>query len=526
MKRLVIGALLTATSAYPAIASLGVGDKAVDFRAKAPHTGQAATAKPAALGQVGTSPAMCGAGDVKEPGIQGDVPAGQTANYNCGVKLIGQLPLVGNVQGVGKCAYLRTRDGLVHVIDVSTPTKPAEVRTVPVKWASETMRVVVTNERAILVSGSSVYDIKDCLNPVLKGEIQWPQVHLGGGPPSGGGGGSGQLPHDLRVNHTGTKVYGSFGLWEADITNLDDPKSWKITDYRCELAAQQPGPWMEFHRLTLAAGVDLCADSARNSYTTAGTGLQTAAMWPTLSHSLDDNGDGTRVYVGNQQGGTSGRLAGPPKMRIIDMTRRPLKIIGETDGPGHGLDWFRTGGREYVIHSNEGGTGGAGPPPGAGAGRAPQGGASMLAAAARGAASDTCKPYPRPTALGWGFEVIVSEVTGDKPHNVSMLRVAINDPENCQARKASGLDPTVAYHLLDNPYDAHFAAVNFGSAGLRIYDIRKPETPSEVAYFNHGSLVHGGVGYYDAARGLIYAAGSSGFWVLKVEPQVRKRLGL
>jgi hypothetical protein len=47
-----------------------------------------------------------------------------------------------------------------------------------------------------------------------------------------------------------------------------------------------------------------------------------------------------------------------------------------------------------------------------------------------------------------------------------------------------------------------------------------------VAYFNHGPLVHGGVGYYDAARGLIYAPGSSGFWVLEVEPQVRARLGI
>jgi hypothetical protein len=74
--------------------------------------------------------------------------------------------------------------------------------------------------------------------------------------------------------------------------------------------------------------------------------------------------------------------------------------------------------------------------------------------------------------------------------------------------------------------NAKFAAVNFGSAGLRIFDIRNPEAPSEVAYFNHGPMVHGGVGHYDATRGLIYAAGNSGLWILKLQPQVRKQLGV
>jgi len=84
----------------------------------------------------------------------------------------------------------------------------------------------------------------------------------------------------------------------------------------------------------------------------------------------------------------------------------------------------------------------------------------------------------------------------------------------------------VAYHMVDNAKNAHFAAVNFGSAGLRIFDIHNPAQPYEVAYYNHGAMVHGGVGYYDASRGLIYAAGGTGFWVLALEPQVKARLGL
>lgn len=47
------------------------------------------TPAPARGQATGTSPALCGRGDLREPRLQGEVPAGQTANYNCGVRLIG-----------------------------------------------------------------------------------------------------------------------------------------------------------------------------------------------------------------------------------------------------------------------------------------------------------------------------------------------------------------------------------------------------------------------------------------------------
>jgi hypothetical protein len=107
-----------------------------------------------------------------------------------------------------------------------------------------------------------------------------------------------------------------------------------------------------------------------------------------------------------------------------------------------------------------------------------------------------------------------------------MARIAVNDPQFCSVRKASGHDPWIAYHLIDNPMSAKFAAINFGDAGLRIFDIRDPGNPTEVAYFNHGVPVHAGVGYYDAARKLIYFSDGGGFKVLQIESQVRARLGL
>lgn len=457
----------------------------------------------------GASPALCGKSDIREPGIQGDVPKGETARFNCGVRLIGQLPVTGKLQGVGNCAYIRP-DGKneVLVIDVRNPAKPVQIGSLPVTGVSETMRTMVTKDRAILVSGNSVYNIADCRNPMHLGDVKWPPLLIGPASVEGTGEGYGQLPHDLRINHAATRIYASPGLWEADITNLADPKSWKVTDYRCDLSTQIEGPWQELHKQALAAGNNLCDDAASPrgaANRIGGSRMQAGLMWPSIAHSIDVSPDGTRVYVGDQKVEGRRNLGGLPKVRIIDMTSRPLKIVGEADGPGHGLDWFQTGGREYVVHSNEWGS---------------------SQKQVYGTPGDTCRPHPRPSALGWGFEAFVSEVTGDKGRRASMLKIAINEPEFCEARKASGRDPWIAYHLIDNPENAHFAAVNFGDAGLRIFDIRQPSSPSEVAYFNHGPLVHGGIGYYDSSRGLIYAAGETGFWILEVEPQVRKQLGL
>jgi hypothetical protein len=465
----------------------------------------AASALPASA----ISPAVCAKGDLREPGIQGEVPAGQTPRYNCGARLIGQLPISGSVAGTGKCVYIRARtnqdESMISVVDVTNPARPAVVgEPIPAHMNSESLRLVVNGARAVMVSGSSVFDISDCLHPRRMGEIKWPDTTVPGVTRK-------NLPHDIRINRAGTMVYATFGLWQVDITNLGDPASWKITDRRCEIAAQLPGPWQEIHRAANGRRRSLCDDATRPApmganYAMGGSPLQASLLWPQVSHSPDLNADDTLMYVGDQAGGTSALWAPQPKLRILDLRQNPVKVIGEVDGPGHGLDWFRTGGRDYVLHSNEGGT------------------AGIMGQPQRG---DPCRPYPRPSELGWAFEAFISDVTEPaRARNVGMAQIAINAPENCAARKASGRDPWLAYHLIDNPMDAHFAALNFGDAGLRIFDIRNPAKPVEVAYFNHGEPVHAGVGHYDAARKLLFFSDAGGFKVLEIEPQVRKQLGL
>ncbi len=66
--------------------------------------------------------------------------------------------------------------------------------------------------------------------------------------------------------------------------------------------------------------------------------------------------------------------------------------------------------------------------------------------------------------------------------------------------------------------------MSFGTAGLRIFDIRNPLRPVEIAYFNHGALQHAGVTHYDAERALLYVPGPGGLQVLAIQDQVLEYL--
>ena len=219
------------------------------------------------------------------------------------------------------------------------------------------MRAVVAADRAVLVQGRSVYEISDCLNPVFKGDINWPNV---------------RLPYRSRCRSSPT-TSGSAPtpgpctrrsvMWEVDISNLDDPTTWTLTDNRCDLSAQIPGPWKELHKQTIEAGLDLCTDQATPAgIPTFGAGntlgislLHGAVLWPSISHTIAVRGDGTRTYLGDQAGGTQSAFTPEPTTQIVDVTQDPPEILGSVNGPGHGLDWFRDRfGREYVLPDQRG----------------------------------------------------------------------------------------------------------------------------------------------------------------------------
>ncbi|MBW3663718.1 MAG: hypothetical protein KY469_11515 [Actinobacteria bacterium] len=126
------------------------------------------------------------------------------------------------------------------------------------------------------------------------------------------------------------------------------------------------------------------------------------------------------------------------------------------------------------------------------------------------------------------------------PRVVSNIRLEVHDP---QVREASGLrdDPNGSSGVLG--YVGHYCAVprredpgivacSFVASGLRVFDIRDPQNPREIAYFNappdpESFTGQGGTAFAMSApafvpeRGEIwYSDVNSGFWAIRVTNDV------
>jgi hypothetical protein len=157
---------------------------------------------------------LCGAQDLPETGLQGDVPKADQESgrarlgYNCGLSLVGHTILDGdgrqstgnaNMAWAGHCAYVAGPGALfgepevqpghgVAVVDVSDPTAPRHVRTLRTPGALatlETLHAVETADRAVLVVGQygnvvgedrpmDVYDVSECAAPRLLTTFRFP----------------------------------------------------------------------------------------------------------------------------------------------------------------------------------------------------------------------------------------------------------------------------------------------------------------------------------------------------------------
>jgi len=108
----------------------------------------------------------------------------------------------------------------------------------------------------------------------------------------------------------------------------------------------------------------------------------------------------------------------------------------------------------------------------------------------------------------WGYAQILDVSNSQRPREVSRIQTGVDNPANCAAEAAdrfpqkSGLakgDPFWAAIGSALVYDFHMCTVdrlhdptimacsNFGS-GLRVFDIRDPRHPRELAYYNMGTL--------------------------------------
>lgn len=431
------------------------------------------------LGSMGPVPkAKCSRGDKTETGLQGQTTSYErgsgdsTHGYNCNLELVGQFRGEGAYSQngpayFGHCAYMSTENNPMQahpgvvVIDVSDPAHPQ-----PTAYLADTPaglnpheNIKVNQARGLLGLAQSngpnfaVYDLNgDCAHPKLASSIMVPASsgHMGG------------WAEDGKTYYIGQSFRGVGGI--MPIIDVTDPYNAK---------------WLL-------------------NWTFTGDGRP---------HDLSTNKDGTRMYVG--QPGNFGVAPtnssfGPDGLVILDMSevqsrlpdpqiRIVSRLFWDDQGQAEQMLPFFSRGRSYLISTDEsGGQGGVG---------------GLAAACARGAS-----PY--------GYSNVIDITDETNPVIVSKIMLEVHDPKNCagfltEPPEVGGgnLDYSTERCALDRPRNPTLAACGSRGTGTRVYDIRDPLHPAEIAYWK------------GPAPRTAFLPGS-GSWAPNVDRTVEKQAGL
>jgi hypothetical protein len=417
--------------------------------------------------------AVCGPGDHPESALQGQVPANLRASgfhgFNCNLQLIGQSKGDGaNWQsaefkdGAGHiCGYHGTSFSTVNrthlgvpVIDVtnaSNPTPNGYLTTTSMLDPWESLKV---NERRQLLAADNghnggggpevdIYDVSsDCRFPQLLGSVA-----VGTGTDGGG-------VLDPIVGHE--------GAWAPD----------GLTYYGGDLRFNPTG--------SVAIGQYYAVD------TTVATAPRLISAWTigidgTRPHGMSISDDGTRGYFVSL--GTSGGPAGltdptiPANngLLIYDLSdiqaRKPnpqprlISTLLWKDGSAaqHTIN-VKIGGKPFVIFVDEAGSGGA---------------TSMAQFDAACAAG--MPPFPMARIID-----ISSETS---PTIVSRLALETHAAKSCSIVRPDIVGLSIFtygshYCSVDNRQNATTLACGYFNSGIRVFDIRNPLQPKEIAYYN------------------------------------------
>lgn len=401
----------------------------------------------------GTVPkAHCGPNDRVEGALQGQTTLAERLSgdsergYNCNLQLVGQFQGEGSwwqMAWFRHCAYYGTTDyhqGQQHlgvvVVDASDPRNPQASTYLdnsrPMLNPHESLKVN-TRRRLLGATGNgpdylnpnahwfAFYDVSNCAHPKLLSQLKVPEVV----------GHAGNFTRDGRTYY-GTTV--GVGWTAIDISHPRHPK--KI------LRWVAPG----------------------------GIGAP---------HDMSISKDGTRMYVAQPGNFVPFGLSGPDGLVILDVSdiqyRRPnpkprviSTLFWNDGGTAQQTLPVTIKGRPHLIFTDE-----------TGPGALPGFAASRAEACARG-----LSPF--------GFARIIDISHERNPKIIAKLKLQVDDPSNCD-RVLSDFPPDTA-EMESYGYSTHYCGVDktenpkllacgYLGAGLRVFDIRDPYHPKEIAYY-------------------------------------------
>jgi len=397
--------------------------------------------------------ASCGSGDTVET-VQGETTlaerfaTGPAKIFNCNLELVGQYKGQGSGwgwSGTNKCAYvtqyrsvgspkLTTPGTLVlDVSNVSTPKLVTILDSPAMDNVNESMAISPDNKllvgNNIATNGETsfpveVYDISDCRNPKLLTS----QV----------------MPNNLRFHGA---------VFSAD--------SKLLFGAACDCALY-PQPYVDG---SAVFAIDM-SDPAHP---------KELARWVSdnenwMTHWISINKSGTRAYVTLQQFSPGPKKDGTLIFDISDFKSGKAnpqfhlvgKLFWDDTRDGEGNNYFSRDGRDYLVYTD------------------------FLGGTSMGAGATPFAPTCIPGRATWGYPHVIDVTDAANPVTVSRLALEVDLPERCQQVVHDpvgifGYGPAMCD--TDNIGSARLLACGSMEAGLRVFDIRDPHAPKEVAYF-------------------------------------------
>jgi hypothetical protein len=411
--------------------------------------------------------ATCGPGDHPETALQGQVPAAMRASgfkgFNCNLELIAQVRGDGAnwqttqfSQGSHKiCAYHGTASPalsmpgrshlgvpVIDISDASNPTPTAYLTTTSMLDPWESLKV---NERRQLLTADNgqnggggpevdIYDLsQDCAHPQLLASAP-----IGTGLDGGPGISPTPVGHEGSISDDGLTYYigdtTNKSYHAIDLSNPSEPKRIATFDMKT---------------LGLAShGLSISEDGNRAYVVTPGI--------PGPNDLANPEATLTNGFVILDTSEVQARLPNP-QIKVIS------KFLFKDGSVAQHTIPVKIKGKPYIIHVDEGGSGG------------------IFLAGWQAACAAGYPLFPMPRIVDISDEA--------HPRLVSRVMLETHDPKNCAAvlPDLAGLSIfTYGSHYcsVDDKHDATTLACGFFNSGIRVFDIRDPVRPKEIAYFN------------------------------------------